>query len=103
MSPRTVSRDDFRGLFALYSFAARHDHDHDGASRLLNLFISSRSIPDDLLNRWSEAAEGLGPEAVGHMLRLRAHAVADGDEIYDHASAFLHALLQAFDSHLELR
>jgi hypothetical protein len=34
---------------------------------------------------------------MGEQLCLRAHAVADGSSSYDHASAFLHALLKALD------
>lgn len=97
MARRAVSRDEFRGLFALFAFAAQHHQKHDGASRLLHLFTSSQNIPDDLLDRWAERAEAIGPEAVGNELSLRAHAVADGNTSYDHASAFLHALLKALD------
>ena len=97
MARRAVSRDDFRGLFALFAFAAQHNENHKGASRLLHLFMSSRQIPDDLLDLWSERAEAVGFEAVGDQLCRCAHAVADGNSTYDHASAFLHALLKALD------
>ncbi|WP_315828632.1 hypothetical protein, partial [Bradyrhizobium sp. SZCCHNG3015] len=69
----------------------------DGASRLLNLFTSSQNISDELLDRWAERAEAIGPEAVGSVLCPHAHAVADGNTSYDHASAFLQALLKKLD------
>ncbi|MDN5003912.1 hypothetical protein ACFQZO_24040 [Bradyrhizobium sp. GCM10027634] len=97
MSRRSVSRDHFRGLFALYAFAAEHSENHDGAARLLHLFISSQSISDDLLDYWADRADAIGSETLGHELGLRAHAVADGNSNYDHASAFLHALLKSLD------
>jgi hypothetical protein len=97
MPRRAVSRDDFRGLFALFAFAAQHHEKHDGASRLLQLFTSSRNISDDLLDRWAERTEAIGSKAEGNELSLRAHAVADGNTSYDHASAFLHALLKGLD------
>lgn len=97
MARRAVSRDHFKGLFALFAFAALHNENHDGASRLLHLFTSSRYIPDDLLDLWSKYAEAIGPETVGEQLCQRAHAVADGSSSYAHASAFLHALLEAPD------
>src|SRR3954447_12980097 len=97
MAQRSVSREDFRGLFALYACAAQLHKKHAGASRLLNLFESSRDIPDDLLHLWSARVEAVGAEAVGSVLCLRARAVADGDAKYDHASAFLHAMLKALD------
>ncbi|WFU46055.1 hypothetical protein QA640_45680 (plasmid) [Bradyrhizobium sp. CB82] len=97
MARRAVSRDDFRSFFAFHAFAAELNKNHDGASRLLKLFTSSRDICDDLLDLWSERAEALGPETVGGVLNPRVHAVADGDINYDHASAFLHALLKTLD------
>jgi len=97
MAPRLVSREDFRGLFALYAFAAQLNNNHAGASRLLKLFASSPNISDSLLDRWSERVEALNPEIVGSVLGPCAHAVADGNVNYDHASAFLHALLKTLD------
>jgi hypothetical protein len=97
MARRAVSRDDFRSLFALFAFAAQQHENHDGASRLINLFMTSRNIPDDLLGQWSQRAEAIGSETIGDQLSVHAHAVADGNSRYDHASAFLHALLKAAD------
>jgi hypothetical protein len=97
MAQRSVSREDFRGLFALYACAAQLHKKHDGASRLLNLFESSRDITDDLLHLWSERVEAVSAETVGSVLCPRARAVADGEANYDHASAFLHAMLKALD------
>ncbi len=97
MAQRAVSREHFRGLFALYACAAQHGENCEGAIRLLRLFASSESISDDLLDRWVERADAVGSGAVGYELGLRAHAVADGHSNYDHASAFLHALLKALD------
>jgi len=97
MAKRTVSRDDFRGFFALYALAAQHDNKLEGAFRLLKLFTSSRSISDNLLDLWSERVEALDPEAVGNVLCPRARAVGDGTANYDHASDFLHALLIELD------
>lgn len=94
---RAVSRDDFRSLFALYAFADRHNKQHDRASRLPKLLTSSRTTSDDPLDRWPERVEAPGPETVGGALGPRARAVADDDANYDHASAFLHALLKALD------
>lgn len=97
MAKRTVSQDDFRGLFALYALTARHNHNQKGADRLMRLFTSSGDIADDLLDLWSERADKLGPETVGAMLCPRARAVANGVMDYDHASDFLHALLRDLD------
>ncbi len=94
MARRAVSRDNFKGLFALFALAAQHNENYAGASRLIDLFASSRNIPDDLLDLWSERAEVVGAEAVGEQLCRQAHAVADGNSNYDHASAFLHALVK---------
>lgn len=94
---RAVSRDDFRSLFALYAFAARHNKQHDRASRLLKLSTSSGTGSDHVPDQWSERIEAPGPELVGSMLGPRARAVADEDANYDHASAFLHTLLKALD------
>jgi hypothetical protein len=97
MAQRSVSREDFRGLFALYACAAQLHKKNAGASRLLNLFESSRDITDDLLHLWSERVEAVSAETVGNVLCPRARAVADGKANYDHASAFLHAMLKALD------
>ncbi|UPK33917.1 hypothetical protein IVB18_37980 [Bradyrhizobium sp. 186] len=94
---RAVSRDDSRSLFALFVFAARHDKQHDRASRLLKLFTSGRTTSDDLLDQWPERVEAPEPEIDGSVIGPRARAVADDDANYDHASAFLHALLKALD------
>src|SRR3954469_591996 len=75
MAQRSVSREDFRGLFALYACAAQLNKKHDGASRLLNLFDSSRDISDDLLHLWSERVEAVSAETVGSVLCPRARAV----------------------------
>ncbi|CUT12690.1 hypothetical protein BF49_3770 [Bradyrhizobium sp.] len=97
MAWRAVSREDFRSLFALYAFVAKHNRNHDGEHLLLTLFTSSRNIPDDLLIEWSERVEPLNPETVGGVLCPRARAVAKGEARYDHASAFLHSVLKALD------
>ncbi|UPK33113.1 hypothetical protein IVB18_33510 [Bradyrhizobium sp. 186] len=87
-----VSRDAFRGLFALY--AEKADHEHDGEHRLLKLFASTKDIPDYLLELWSDRTQLLDPEIVGSMLIPRTRQIADGSAHYDHASDFLHALLR---------
>jgi hypothetical protein len=97
MFMRAASRDDFRSLFTLDAFAARHNKQHDRASRLLKLFAPGRTTSDDVLDQWSARVEATGPEIVGSVLGPRARAVADDDANYDHASAFLHALLKALD------
>lgn len=97
MAQCAVSRDDFRSLFALYTFVAKRNRNHDAAHRLLTLFTSSRNIPDDLLMEWSERVEASDPQAVGSVLCPHARAVAEGNAHYDHASAFLHTVLKALD------
>ena len=94
---RAVSRDDFRSLFAIDAFAARHNTQHDRASRLLKLFTSGRTTSDDLLDQWPERVEAPEPEIDRAVIGPRARAVADDDANYDHASALLHALLKALD------
>lgn len=94
MAKPAVSRDAFRGLFALYAVKAHHDHKHDAEHRLLRLFGSSEDIPDGLLDLWSDHTNVLGPETVGSILTPRAREIADGRASYDHASDFLHVLLR---------
>ncbi len=70
-----VSGDAFRGLFALYAAKAHHDHQHDGEHRLLKLFVSTKDIPDYLLElmvrphsgarfrrRWQHAGAAHAPD-----------------------------------------
>ncbi|MCK1740391.1 hypothetical protein IVA80_05800 [Bradyrhizobium sp. 139] len=92
---RAVSRDDFRSLFALDPFAARHNTQHDRASRLLKLLTSARTTSDAPVDQWPERVEAPEPEIDRSVIGARA--VADEDAHYDHASAFLHALLNALD------
>lgn len=92
-----VSREAFRGLFALYAAKAHHDHQHDGEHRLLKLFVSTKDIPDYLLELWSDRTQVLDSEIVGSMLAPRTRQIADGSAHYDHASDFLHALLRDMD------
>ena len=94
MAKPAVSRDAFRGLFALYAAKAHHDNKRDGEYRLLKLFGSSEDIPDSLLDLWSDRAEVLGPDTIGTILTPRTREVADGGATYDHASDFLHAVLR---------
>lgn len=97
MAKPAVSRDAFRGLFALY--AAKPHYDNDGENRLLKLFGSSDHIPDGLLDLWSTRTrtELLSPQIAGSALSPVAHEVASGSARYDHASDFLHRLLQEID------
>lgn len=97
MAMRTVSRDAFRGLFALHALKAHHDHKQDGADRLLKLFGSSNDISDSLLALWSGRADVLGTEAVGAVLSPRTRELADGQARYDHASDFLRSVLRDLD------
>jgi hypothetical protein len=97
MAQLAVSRDAFRGLFALFAFGEQLNKNPDGACRLLNLFTSSQHISDELLDRWAERAEAAGSETVGSVLCPDARATADGSASYDHASAFLQALLKKLD------
>ena len=87
MAQRSVSREDFRGLFALYACAAQLHKKHAGASRLLNLFESSRDISDDLLHLWSERVEAVSAETVGSVLCPRARAVSATPTSSDDPSA----------------
>jgi hypothetical protein len=89
-----VSRDAFRGLFALFAAKAHHDHKHDREYHRLTRFASTRDIPDCLLELWSDRAQLLGSEIVGDILSPRTRQIADGSAHYDHASDFLHALLR---------
>lgn len=97
MTRPVVSRDAFRGFFALYAVKAHRYHKHGGEDHVLQLFGSSNDIPDNLLEQWSDRAEVLGPENVFNVLGPRIRDVADGKANYDHASAFLHALLRELD------
>jgi hypothetical protein len=92
-----VSRNDFRGFFALYAAKARHDHKHEGEYLLTKLFTSSEDIPNGLLDEWSERVSALDPESVGGLICPRARELAEGRIRYDHASDFLHALLRDLD------
>lgn len=92
-----VSRDAFRGLFALYAADAHHEQKHHCEYSLTKLFKSSDDIPDGLLDLWSERVNTLDSETVGNVLCPRAREVADGRAEYDHASDFLHALLRELD------
>lgn len=91
---RAISREDFQRLFALHAFTDRPNQQHDHVSRLAKLFALGQTTSDDLLNQGPERLEAPGPEIASNMLGLRARAVADNDAKYDHASAFLHALLK---------
>ncbi|UPK38096.1 hypothetical protein IVB18_12955 [Bradyrhizobium sp. 186] len=97
MVKSAVSREAFRGLFALYAAKAHHDHHDDGENRLLKLFVSTKDIPDYLLELWSDRTQLLDPKIVGSMLGRRTRQIADGSAHYDHASDFLHALLRDMD------
>ncbi|MGY3474043.1 hypothetical protein ACVTD1_11110 [Bradyrhizobium ottawaense] len=89
---RTISRDDFRSLFALYACAGRPSNGHNRAPRLLKLLTPGQDTSDDLLDHWSERIEAPGPEIVGGVL-----SGADDNTNHDHASAFLHALLKELE------
>ena len=97
MAKPAVSRDAFRGFFALFAVKAHHDNQSEGEYRLMKLFGSSEDIPDDLLDLWSARADSLGPETISGLLCPRAREIADGSVSYDHASDFLHALLRELD------
>ncbi|WP_426609191.1 hypothetical protein [Bradyrhizobium sp. McL0616] len=97
MAKPAVSRDAFRGFFALYAAKAHHDHQDDGEHRLLQLFASSKDIPDYLLELWTYRTQLLDPEIVGNMITPRTRQIADGSAHYNHASDFLHALLRDLD------
>jgi hypothetical protein len=71
MAKPAVSRDAFRGLFAFYAAKAHHDHKAGAEECLLRLFGSAEYIPDRLLQKWSEKADLLGPEAVGSVVEPR--------------------------------
>jgi hypothetical protein len=101
MAKPAVSRDTLRGLFAFYAAKSHHDHKRDGEHRLLKLFGSAEDIPDRLLEQWSEGAELLNPETVGHIVEPHTRQVANGSARYDHASDFLHALLRDLGQKLQ--
>ncbi|WP_426614382.1 hypothetical protein [Bradyrhizobium sp. McL0616] len=94
MVKSVVSREAFRGLFALYAARAHHDQQHDGENRLLQLFVTTKDVPDYLLELWSDPTQLFGSETVGTVLGRQARQIADGSAHYDHASNFLHALLR---------
>lgn len=96
MGKPAVSRDAFRGLFALYAAKARHDRQGEAEDRLLKLFGSSEDIPDDLLEEWTRTGL-IGSEAVGNTISPVAHQIVDGSAQFDHASDFLHRLLRDLD------
>lgn len=100
MGKSAVSRDAFRGLFALYAARAHCNHNGDGEARLLKLFGSCEYIPDDLLELWSTRPELIGPATVGDMLSPLARQIAEGVVLYHQASDFLHGLLREMESKL---
>ena len=96
MAKLAVSRNRFRGLFAVY---AKADHKHDGEYRVLKLFGSAEDIPDRLLQRWSHEADLPDAETIASTREPRTGDIVNGRKRYDHASDFLHVLLRD----LELR
>jgi len=100
MGKPSISRDAFRGLFALYAAKAHHDCNGIAEDRLLRLFGSSEDIPDDLLEKWSTRARLIGSEAAGNTLSPLAHQIVNGSAQYDHASDFLNRLLRDLDQDL---
>ncbi len=97
MAKPAVSRNAFRGLFALYALSGHHENKPACEDHLLRLFRSSNNIPNTLLDLWSDHAELIGPDAVGAVLTSGARAIIDGRASYDHASQFLHAMLKELD------
>lgn len=97
MTKHAVSRNAFRGLFALYALRVHHDNEPSGEHRRLKLFQSSDDIPDELLNLWSDRAELLGPEVVGAALSSCKSEIINGKANYDHASHLLHAVLREME------
>ncbi|BBO03104.1 MULTISPECIES: hypothetical protein [Bradyrhizobium] len=94
MGKPAVSRDAFRGLFALYAAKAHHDRKAEGEHCLLKLFGSAEDLPDALLLQCSDRAELLRSETVGRLVSPRVRQITNGNAQYDHASDFLHALLR---------
>ncbi|MGT2501187.1 hypothetical protein ACVOMS_10900 [Bradyrhizobium guangxiense] len=94
MAKPSVSRDAFRGLFALYALRAHHDRKSKGEECLLALFRSAGDIPDELLQEWSDKADLLGSQSIGEALAPRTRQIANGSVRYDHASDFLHSILR---------
>ncbi|MDH6263575.1 hypothetical protein M2427_007531 [Bradyrhizobium sp. BR13661] len=97
MAKPAVPRARFRGLFAFYAARAHHDHNNDGENRLLKLFGSSDHISDGPLESWSTRTELLSPEMISNVLSPVAREVVSGTAHYNHASDFLHRLLQEID------
>ncbi len=94
MAKPAVIREAFRGLFAFYAAKAHQDKESDGERSLLRLFGSSKNIPDELLELWSDRTEVLGREIVGDIIGPRTQQVIKGRAHCDHSSDFLHVLLR---------
>jgi hypothetical protein len=92
-----VTRDAFRGLFALFAARAHHDAKGEAEDQLLRLFKSTEDIPEHMLTLWSARTESLSSEAIGNTVSPVAHEIVDGSAHYDHASDFLRRLLRDLD------
>ncbi|WP_409190225.1 hypothetical protein [Bradyrhizobium sp. RDM4] len=98
MAKPAVARNAFRGLLAFYAAKAHDDKEPDGERSLLKRFGSSQDIPNNLLERWPDRIEVLGPEIVDDTIGQRSPH-SNGRARYDHASDFLHVLLREMDRH----
>ncbi|WP_439405756.1 hypothetical protein ACNJX9_31020 [Bradyrhizobium sp. DASA03076] len=93
MAQRATFRADFRDFIALYLLAVDHNENHYDASRLHKLFVPTRSTCEDLLDPASDPAGVYDPISGGRAFGPSGQAV-DRAAKYDHASAFLHAVLK---------
>ncbi|WP_240544092.1 hypothetical protein [Bradyrhizobium canariense] len=62
MAEPAVARNAFRGLFAFYAAKVQDHKEPDRERSLLKLFDSSQDIRNNLLERWPDRIELLGPE-----------------------------------------
>src|SRR4051794_25736215 len=101
MGKPAVSRDAFRGLFALYAAKAHHDHKAAAEHSLLRMFGSADDIPDTLLQQWSDRAELLGSETVGRVMDPHVRKTTTGNAKYANPSDFPHTLLRALGKKMQ--
>ena len=93
MAQRAIFRSDFGDFIALYLLAVDYNENHYDASRLHKLLVPPPSTCEDLLEPTSDPAGVYNPISGGCTFGPSGQAV-DRAAKYDHASAFLHAVLK---------
>ena len=92
MAQRAIFRSDFGDFIALYLWAIDYNENRYDASRLHRLLVPTRSTCEDLLEPTPDSAGGYNPISGGTF--GPSDQAVDRAAKYDHASAFLHAVLK---------